>query len=29
MQFKLFTGHDGPEDLMRQVIRQATHQAHA
>jgi 3-dehydroquinate dehydratase/shikimate dehydrogenase len=28
MQFKLFTGHDGPEDLMRQVIRQATHQAH-
>lgn len=28
MQFKLFTGHDGPEDLMRQVIRQATNQAH-
>jgi 3-dehydroquinate dehydratase/shikimate dehydrogenase len=26
MQFKLFTGHDGPEELMRQVIRQATHQ---
>ncbi len=27
MQFKLFTGHDGPEELMRQVIRRATHQA--
>jgi len=27
LQFKLFTGHDGPEELMRQVIRRATHQA--
>jgi 3-dehydroquinate dehydratase/shikimate dehydrogenase len=23
LQFKLFTGHDGPEDLMRDVIRRA------
>jgi 3-dehydroquinate dehydratase / shikimate dehydrogenase len=28
LQFKLFTGHDAPEELMRQVIRQATQQAH-
>lgn len=27
LQFKLFTGRDAPEELMRQVIRQATQQA--
>jgi hypothetical protein len=24
LQFKLFTGHDGPAELMREVLKRAT-----